>query len=605
MKNNQHIIKQIVNNKENSKVNIQKNNIEETKIKKKRDIRKILLPMRKENNVSYKKNKSNIEINYDSKANSNLINKKLIFLNIRKKPRYFNNFNSHNNTERSYTNNLQKKKKLLKLSTNDEIFAFYNRKIDKTFLKPNKKTNLNNQIESLTKTFSLKKDNSLNNNEKSLELIEKFADNFRNKERSESLKNVLNMYKRYKSLSSLSNKNKVNNSCSSITIVKNKSYYKKGENNFFNIIHKKQNFEGNSDYENKFPSPKNNLNSYNYNNKENINIININEDKNNKYKGKNFKKYFLRKVVREEKCYIDQDGKIHVVDFKQSLIDDKNKSNAKKKVKNNKRKRSYKNSKNKKINVEINQINNINSYNNISDIHSISDFKKNENNKKFFERKAINNFTERNEPDNLKIIGLTKKLTKKNSNYKLYENKMKHLPQKFEPNIINNDNYFDRITHRNVHSFGKNYSIYYSYKNDDLRNDYNCETKKFIQNQNNIGYNNINNYNYKSNYDPYSDRRIFAQNNDNCSFYESKSLSNYKEKFLKQNNSQIKFFRNNIFDINYTNNPNNDYLYDEDLNNKTFFKSYILDYSYNNYNSKQNTGKISSYRLIRIPKNKN
>ena len=602
MKSNQNIIKQIVNNKENCKVNIQKNNIEETKIKKKRDIRKILLPMRKENNVSYKKNKSNIENNYDSKTNNNLINKKLIFLNIKKKPKYFNNFNSHNNTERSYTNNLQKKKKLLKLSTNDEIFAFYNRKIDKTFLKPNKKTNLNNHIESLTKTFSLKKDNSLNNNEKSLELIEKFADNFRNKERSESLKNVLNMYKRYKSLSSLSNKN---NSCSSITIVKNKSYYKKGENNFFNIIHKKQNFEGNSDYENKFPSPKNNLNSYNYNNKENINIININEDKNNKYKGKNFKKYFLRKVVREEKCYIDQDGKIHVVDFKQSLIDDKNKSNAKKKVKNNKRKRSYKNSKNKKINVEINQINNINSYNNISDIHSISDFKKNENNKKFFERKAINNFTERNEPDNLKIIGLTKKLTKRNSNYKLYENKMKHLPQKLEPNIINNDNYFDRITHRNVHSFGKNYSIYYSYKNDDLRNDYNCETKKIIQNQNNIGYNNINNYNYKSNYDPYSDRRIFAQNNDNCSFYESKSLSNYKEKLLKQNNSQIKFFRNNIFDINYTNNPNNDYLYDEDLNNKTFFKSYILDYSYNNYNSKQNTGKISSYRLIRIPKNKN
>ena len=159
------------------------------------------------------------------------------------------------------------------------------------------------------------------NSKKSFELIEKFADNFRNKDRSESLKNALNMYKRYKSLSSLSNKNKLNNSFSSITIVKNKSYYQNVEKNFINAIKKQENRE-------------NHLNNNIGNSKGNNNFLNDNFEKRNN-KIKDDKKYFLRKVIREEKCYMDDKGKIHVVGFKQSLIDDKNKdkNNNKKKIK--------------------------------------------------------------------------------------------------------------------------------------------------------------------------------------------------------------------------------------------------------------------------------
>ena len=135
----------------------------------------------------------------------------------------------------------------------------------------------------------------------------------------------------------------------------------------------------------------------NIHNKENLNILNSKIEKNNN-NIKDEKKYFLRKVVREEKCYMDKDGKIHVVDFRQSLIDDKNKNklNTKKNLKKNKLQKSYKN-KNKKINVEINQINNINSYNNIGDIHSIKDLKKYKTNKNIYGNNKYHNLTERNE----------------------------------------------------------------------------------------------------------------------------------------------------------------------------------------------------------------
>ena len=245
MKNNLKSMKNknISKNKENIKSNQQENQIEEIKIKikPKKDIKKILLPMKKENLGSYKKRRSFINNNYKgfefqnnntSIGNNNSINRKLIFLNEKKNQMNENLPRSYINSARNYIKSLNKKKKLLKLSTKDEIFGFYKRKIDKNILRTNK----NSYIDSLSKTFSFKKDHSLNNNEKSLELIEKFADNFKNKQRSESLKNVLNMYKRYKSLSSLSNSKKLNNSFSSMTIVKNKSSYKKGENNIFNII---------------------------------------------------------------------------------------------------------------------------------------------------------------------------------------------------------------------------------------------------------------------------------------------------------------------------------------------------------------------------------
>ena len=620
MKNPQNKKNQISKNKENKNPNKAENAIKEIKIKieKKNDIKKIYLPSRKKNIILNQKNYMNNNAYLLSENNNERANKNLIFLKKKNSPSNGKNLKYNFKTERNHLKSLQKKKKLLKISTNDELFYIYRNKLDNYIQRPNKMTFSKNSIEPLTKTFSFNKENSLDNNEKSLELIEKFADNFKNKERSESLKNVLNMYKRYKSLSSMTNKNKFDNSYSSIHIIKNKSYYQKKENEFLNEM--KRNI-----YNQKLLSKINSIpfsNSINNipENKENINDINATKNKKENNENKKERKYFLRKVVREEKCYMDDKGKIHVVDYKQSLIDDKNKNklNNKKKEKNKATQKNIKNKKEKKINVEINQINNINSYNNISNINSLKNLKKNKKNiGNIFDNEEYHNLTERNETGNLCMIDISRKINKKNPNFKYYENKIKLLPKKLDENILNNNNVsFDRISHRTVHSLGPNYSYQIPYNNHSIYNDKIIDFKKYyngnLSNQfNNLEYNNninINEYNYKNNYDPYYiNSNIFAQNNNNCSYYESKSFSNYKDKILKHNNSHIEFFRNNIFDENYTNNSNtdNDYFCDN-LNNKTFFNSYYIENSdINNYNNNPNTRKISSYRLIRIPKYKN
>ena len=620
MKNAQNKKNQISKNKENKNPNKAENAIKEIKIKieKKSDIKKIYLPSRKKNIILNQKNYMNNNAYLLSENNNERANKNLIFLKKKNSPSNDKNLKYNFKTERNHLKSLQKKKKLLKISTNDELFYIYRNKLDNYIQRPNKMTFSKNSIEPLTKTFSFNKENSLDNNEKSLELIEKFADNFKNKERSESLKNVLNMYKRYKSLSSMTNKNKFDNSYSSIHIIKNKSYYQKKENEFLNEM--KRNI-----YNQKLLSKINSIpfsNSINNipENKENINDINATKNKKENNENKKERKYFLRKVVREEKCYMDDKGKIHVVDYKQSLIDDKNKNklNNKKKEKNKATQKNIKNKKEKKINVEINQINNINSYNNISNINSLKNLKKNKKNiGNIFDNEEYHNLTERNETGNLCMIDISRKINKKNPNFKYYENKIKLLPKKLDENILNNNNVsFDRISHRTVHSLGPNYSYQIPYNNHSIYNDKIIDFKKYyngnLSNQfNNLEYNNninINEYNYKNNYDPYYiNSNIFAQNNNNCSYYESKSFSNYKDKILRHNNSHIEFFRNNIFDENYTNNSNtdNDYFCDN-LNNKTFFNSYYIENSdINNYNNNPNTRKISSYRLIRIPKYKN
>ena len=620
MKNAQNKKNQISKNKENKNPNKAENAIKEIKIKieKKSDIKKIYLPSRKKNIILNQKNYMNNNAYLLSENNNERANKNLIFLKKKNSPSNDKNLKYNFKTERNHLKSLQKKKKLLKISTNDELFYIYRNKLDNYIQRPNKMTFSKNSIEPLTKTFSFNKENSLDNNEKSLELIEKFADNFKNKERSESLKNVLNMYKRYKSLSSMTNKNKFDNSYSSIHIIKNKSYYQKKENEFLNEM--KRNI-----YNQKLLSKINSIpfsNSINNipENKGNINDINATKNKKENNENKKERKYFLRKVVREEKCYMDDKGKIHVVDYKQSLIDDKNKNklNNKKKEKNKVTQKNIKNKKEKKINVEINQINNINSYNNISNINSLKNLKKNKKNiGNIFDNEEYHNLTERNEAGNLCMIDISRKINKKNPNFKYYENKIKLLPKKLDENILNNNNVsFDRISHRTVHSLGPNYSYQIPYNNHSIYNDKIIDFKKYyngnLPNQfNNLEYNNninINEYNYKNNYDPYYiNSNIFAQNNNNCSYYESKSFSNYKDKILKHNNSHIEFFRNNIFDENYTNNSNtdNDYFCDN-LNNKTFFNSYFIENNdTNNYNYNPNTRKISSYRLIRIPKYKN
>ena len=83
-----------------------------------------------------------------------------------------NSNNVQNNTEKNSKINT-KNKKIIKISTNDTIFGIYNKKFEKHSIpRPNnKKLDMINK-ESLTNTFSLNKENSLENNENNLKIIE-------------------------------------------------------------------------------------------------------------------------------------------------------------------------------------------------------------------------------------------------------------------------------------------------------------------------------------------------------------------------------------------------------------------------------------------------
>ena len=670
-----------INIKEKNQINLE-NNIE---------IRKISLPKKKNCFISPKRKKLIIK-NTESSNNNNNIEEESIYFSFGKiKPEKTNkdkylesksnfdleknkkniltekNFINHENVSPSLNdknNNKRKKNNIPKPSIkNNNNISSINldmEKINSTlrnndFL--NIKMNNNNSIMPLTNLFNKCWSNK---DEKDIKAIEEFMGKFKNKERSESLQKALNMYKRYKSLSKSNSTNKLNNSCCELKNVKNRLVNQASEQNLLQKQRSEENLIDKKKINKKlirinYDTKNNNNNNYYYVSNSNKNNIKSNFNMNNSEK--KVKKYFLRKVIREEKCYRDKNGNIHVVDYKQSLIkDDKPIFNLKKNLNGKiiKKDLSHKcfninkisskkpldlQNNNKKINVEINQINNIKSYNNINNFSSINNYN-NINNKNNEEKNII--YSRNNNPNKLRIINLSKRMVendlnnKNQNNSKKYQqkiklvkyamnnnnkNKLNKLPlDKINYYTVNNANSFQRnFSSQNLYHLRDNYSQYnnndqslYYLKNSHLvNNQFKIITKRnydFPKNNNNTdnfdklneNYE-INNIYYKENKYPETDRTLaLNRNNSNCSFYESKSLSNNKnKKILKNSNSYIIFKRNGEYEIdyikdktyNYNNESNNNNYNEININQNNLFNKKLISNNYynnNNYNNNSN-----------------
>ena len=671
--------KKNINNKDMNKTEKNKNILE---LENNIEIRKISLPIRKNCFNSPKRKKLIIKNLESSNSNKNIEEENIYFSFGKIKPEITNNNkyieskkiipnvdirkNKNNNlTEKNYVNqenvslnetNYNKRKKndipkpCIKNNNNISSINLDMEKINSTlrnndFL--NKKiNNKNNCIMPLTNLFNKC---CSNRDEKDMKAIEEFMVNFKNKERSESLKKALNMYKRYKSLSKSNSTNKLNNSCCELKNVKNTLANQTSAQNLLehqrseeNLISKKRinkqlvriNYNSNN----------NNNNNYYYESNNNNNIKSNNNINNSE---KKVKKYFLRKVIREEKCYRDKNGNIHVVDYKQSLIkDDKPNFNIKtnlnrKIIKKDLSHKCFKINKistkkpldlknnNKKINVEINQINNIKSYNNINNFSSINNY--NNNNEK-------NNIYSRNNNSNkLRIINLSKRMVENDLNNKTQNiNNSNKYQQKIKlvKYTTNNNNKINKLplgqinyyTVNNANSIQRNFSYQNLYHFKGNNNEYNNNQRLYYQknahlinnqfkaipkrNYDYLKYNNntdyeYNNKYYKENIFPETDRTyVLNRNNSNCSFYESKSLSNNKKhKILKNSNSYIIFKRNGEYEIDYikdkTNNynkaSNNNYYNEINLNQNNLFNQKIISNNYYNNNDYDNNNKYINY----------
>ena len=686
-----------INNKDISKKEKSQNILEfENNI----EIRKISLPIRKNCFNSPKRKKLIIKNSESSNNNNKIIEEENIYFSFGKiKPEITNkdkyiesqkiipNFDFEKNK-----NNILTEKNELNhenVSLNDaNIIKRKKNNIPKPSIKNNNnKSSINLDMEKINYTLRnndflsnniINKNNSImpltsllnkcctNKDEKDMKAIEEFMGNFKNKERSESLQKALNMYKRYKSLSKLNSPNKLNNSCCELNNVKNSLVNQKSEQNFLQQQRSEENLFAKKKINKKlvkvnYDIKNNNENNYYYESHQNKNNVKSNYNINNSEK--KVKKYFLRKVIREEKCYRDKNGNIHVVDYKQSLIkDDKPIFNLKKNVNGKliKKDLSHKcfkihkissnkpldlKNNNKKINVEINQINNIKSYNNINNFSSINNYN-NINNKNIEDKNNI--YSRNNNSNKLRIINLSKRMgendlnnrnlnnSKKcrqkiklvkyttNNNNIINNNKINKLPlDKINYYTVNNANSIQRnFSFQNLYHYNKynnnNQSFYYP-KNANLINNqlkvvpkrnydypkYNNNTDNFDNLNKNCEFNNI--Y-YKENIYPETDRTYsLNRNNSNCSFFESKSISNNKKhhKVLKNSNSYIIFKRNGEYEIdyikdktynNYNNQSNNNNYCDEiKINQNNLFNKKIISNNYYNNNEYNNNNRYINY----------
>ena len=207
----------------------------------------------------------------------------------------------------------------------------------------------------LTDSLSNLRDNNNLEGDKKLQMIkEKFVSNFKNKERGASLEKAFTLFEKYQNFRIFNLNNMLNHSFSNfkdipygnlITQNTNLSIIDKNNNKtenrssvrkleidctnkkFENIInnHKKKKSENNI----------NTINNKNINQNNNINnklilkkLIKRKKDKDKKIFSLNVDKkkgFYIRKVIREEKYFIDDNGKEKLIGIRQSTIDSKEK----------------------------------------------------------------------------------------------------------------------------------------------------------------------------------------------------------------------------------------------------------------------------------------
>ena len=332
---------------------------------------------------------------------------------------------------------------------------------------------------------NLKENNNLEEYKKLKIIKEKFISTFKNKERGESLEKALTLFEKYQNLrtsnlNSLSHsftnfkdipyKNLISQNINSLTIIDNKINNKNKKNeddnnntnkngklskitssfNNLKIEYLNKNNENFISSNCKTIEKQNNINIIN---NKSININNINNLNNNKLvlkkavdrkKGednkifsiKDCKKkgFLIRKVIREEKYYIDDNGKEKLIRIKQSTIDSKENNETKDPKQNNpKENKPFINLKYKNQNLTLLNKKKFAEFikgkiNNKKNSNSISMLNKNQNNlvKKNIEINTdnINNkYTIDDNSNNIKIV--INKINKINTNPKINLNFIK------------------------------------------------------------------------------------------------------------------------------------------------------------------------------------
>ena len=303
-------------------------------------------------------------------------------------------------------------------------------------------------------------------NNKKMQLIkEKFISNFKSKDRNESLERAFTLFEKFHN--NLNNKTNITNLSFSHKLEKPFKFLMSQSTNSLSIIdkHKKETEDNNitsdrRDIKHSLNTIKSNEDFFKYKIRKISKIIKERDDMDNKTNNKtncdetNYEKkskdkkifslkddkkkgIFIRKVIREEKYFIDDDGTEKLIGIKQSTFDSKNNKKKIKKINVNKIKNSKNNNTlfNKKkfaeyIKDKINNKNNNKSScfqnKNISNDNNIKNI---EINTEFINNKNINN----DNCNNIKIV--INKINKINSNPKINLNFIK----KYRNGIKNNN----------------------------------------------------------------------------------------------------------------------------------------------------------------------
>ena len=631
----------------------QDNNTDEN-VKNITDLKKINNNNNNNNNITNSKNDNNINNSKNDNKNNNSNSKDI---NDNNKDNYGKDINSKNDSNLN-KNNINNNQNLNEFVEKREILS----------------DNLSNyqMTDSTLHYFDIHFDGN-----KKLKLIkEKFLCNFKNKERSESLEKALILFDKYSNYGKFKLNINLNHSFTNrfdnpFKTYQNGNNSKNEEKNEISYIKRKKYSVNNLEI-NCINSP-----SDNGDNKiilkKMVNRKKVKKKSKDKEKDKekehntydklnlkNEKKngFYIRKVIREEKYFIDKEGKEKLIGIKQSIFDSQNANdNGGGKVFNINKNKSFKSSQNKtllnskkikelikgkisnKKDVNVNNKASFSLRNNISKNNI-----KNKNVELIGNKSLQKNFNGGDKCNNIKIV--INKINKINSNPKINLNFIKKYRNQNNTNQNNTNQNQNNISinnlSRNDNNNNSNNKTFHLIKVDKCKNQ--NESKKIISNfhqYKNLIHNYSSNYVQKGGYsgklkvndklkiikcEKFEDNKILGKNcisnNDirftlpnnqraisnkrNYSFKEVRNLSNNIKKYEKYNNNKkyltIDTYSHNDKKI-YKNSRNNSNVNEQNIfnktnrNNHTFYesKSFSSKKKINQRFKNNNTKIIKSY----------
>ena len=312
-----------------------------------------------------------------NKTDKNKTKKEKIIANLKKVEIPQKSFKIEQIPPYSLNKKIKKKKILYKCVNNKESLKETENTIYPTSLSSFNKTLNNNKkhlhhikifLSDNLNSFIPKTENIYNLSEKQEKNIltvieEKFSNNFKNKERNNSLGKALKLFHKFKSFGGINSPTNVNKSYSYTIYPKNKLKNDLIKENLETFTFEKKNNETTKKRKLYIKNINNDLKDIekiktgNKEQNEKVSIENLKEksgNKKNDEKNKN-KNYFIRKIIREEKYFIDETGKEKIIDVRQSVYDSDSKKLSIKKTDNNKTEISERVKLNKKA-LNINEV---------------------------------------------------------------------------------------------------------------------------------------------------------------------------------------------------------------------------------------------------------